>query len=408
MRPLKPVLAAFVTTAVTTHFSFAAWPSLDEVARRAQARAPALAEARGQVAAAQASVAGARMSAVQNPYVEMFSDTGKYTKDLQVQANFWLPIELAGQRGARIAEAEQLVKLRSRNLTEARARILGECVVAYGDLMVLAARLEQAKEQEDHSRAELQYFTGKLAAQDATLYEKSSAEAELGRWVQQRMEIEVELVSARSRLAILMGVPTIELPPPIASLQLPPLRIPFTDGQAGDLARRSPLVASLMTEAEYWSANKERAAAERSVPVNFIVSLGRGDTGEARYGGGVSWTFPLLQRNQGPIARAEAERTRTLDVRQTAEQALESRARSLYEMMRVANDALKAIDANSIPAAIRVVDAAMQSWKAGKAEVLKVWLARRDLASSRARRLDLVGVGFRAYGELAALRGELP
>ncbi len=405
---LRPGCAAFIIAALASSTAHASWPTLDDVARIAQARAPALAEARGQLAAANASVFGARVSPVQNPYVEVFTDAGKFTKDVQVQANVWVPIEITGQRGARINEAEHLVKLKSRSLTETRARVLGECVTAYGELMVLSARLEQAKKQEDDSRAELDFFSGKLAAQDTTLYEKSGAEAELGRWVQQRVELEVQLVQARSRLAILLGKLTIEAPPQNSHLYVPQLRIAFTNEQARDLAKRSPLVGALTTEVEYWTANRDRAVAERNGPVNFIVSLGRGDSGETRYGGGLSWTFPLLQRNQGPIAKADAERARTIEVKQTVEQVLESRVLSLYEMMHTTQDAVKSIDASSIPAAERVVDAATQLWKAGKTDPLKVWIARRDLASARARRLDLVAAGFRTYGELAVVRGELP
>ena len=198
------------------------------------------------------------------------------------------------------------------------------------------------------------------------------------------------------------------MPPRNFILQLPTLRIEFGVDQARALAKSAPLVALLAAEVDYWEASKGRATAERNAPVNFIVSLGRGDNGDGRYGGGLSWTFPLLQRNQGLIARADAERARALDVKQTVEQTLEGRLLSLYEMLRATQGAVSSIDASSIPAAERVVDAATQLWKTGKTDALKVWIARRDLATARSRRLDLVAVGWRTYGELAGLRGELP
>ncbi len=394
------------------HAASAGWPSLDDVAKRAHHYAPTLAEARGQVSAAKGLLEGARAPALQNPYVEVFTDRGRETKDLAVQANFWIPIELAGQRGARIDEAQRMIQWRSVNLLDAQSRSLGEAVVAYGDVLILSARLEQAKRGESEAKAEVDFYAGRLAVGDTTIYEKSIAEAELGRWVQARVEMEVALVQARARLEQVTGFTDVTPPPTIAAAP-PALRTPYSINHRATADHRNwierlPAIAALNSEEHFWLSSADRARAERSVPINFIVSLGRGDAGETRVGGGLSWTFPLLQRNHGPITRAHAERARVAEVRFCLVRVLESRVRSLYETLQAAQKAVDAIDTTSIPAAERVVAAAAEGHRAGKVEALKVFIARRDLATSRGRRLDLVATAWRTYGKIAALRGELP
>jgi cobalt-zinc-cadmium efflux system outer membrane protein len=61
-----------------------------------------------------------------------------------------------------------------------------------------------------------------------------------------------------------------------------------------------------------------------------------------------------------------------------------------------------------LPANERLVEAATASWRAGKSELVQVVIARRDLASARLRRLDLVETIWRMYGDIAAVMGELP
>ena len=61
-----------------------------------------------------------------------------------------------------------------------------------------------------------------------------------------------------------------------------------------------------------------------------------------------------------------------------------------------------------MPALERAVSASMEAFKLGKIELTRVLLARRDLALARARRLDMIEAGWRAYADLTVLSGDLP
>jgi len=70
--------------------------------------------------------------------------------------------------------------------------------------------------------------------------------------------------------------------------------------------------------------------------------------------------------------------------------------------------ALDTLETIAVPAAKTVVDLSVAAWKKGQLEATKVFQARRDLATARARRLDLSAMGWRALGDLAALGAGVP
>ncbi len=412
MKRFSGVASALAVAAPVAFFApsaFAAFPTLDDSVARARVNALAVAEARGAVTIAASTMVGARLSPLTNPYLEVQADRGRYTEDVAINGMLFLPLELNGQRGARIDEADHLIRLRQNEMVDVQARITGEVAMAYGDVLVSTARVADATRAEDAARTEVEYFAARLAVGDVTVFEKNLSEAELARWAQNRAEASIRLIEARSLLAQLTGVADVEAPPSADAPPAPPsLRTPFTPSALTQLADGSPMLRSLASEATFWDASRERLSSEKSAPVNLIVNGGRGDAGELRAGGGVSWTLPMTRRNQGEIARAEAEKVRVTSYRETAKNVVLARAKAAYETFAASRDAIAAQDATGIPATERVVDAANASYKAGKGELLRVFIARRDLAVARSRRLDLLAIAWRAYGSLAMLKGSLP
>ncbi|MEI7892393.1 MAG: TolC family protein [Myxococcales bacterium] len=399
--------ACLLTVLCCASNAVANWPPLELVVARARSRALIAVDARGALRSAQAAAVGARVSRLQNPYFEIFGDRGAYTHDVQIQSNLWLPIEVGTQRPARIDEANALVDWRGRSLVDAEARAVGEAVYSYGAVLVASARLSEAERGEDEANVEARYVSGRLDAGDATLFDQGLAEAEVGRWSQLRAEAGLELVQARARLEVLVGLPQMDRPPE-APCSAPTLRQPGDAVRSPEIVSQSPLVRLLAAEAVYWEANRKRTVAEAYAPLNFVLSLNRGDYGETRAGGAVAWTFPITRRNQGEAARAEAEHTRVTDLEGALRATITVRLRAAYETLAGARTAIEHVDSTTLPAAQRVVLAATEGRKAGKVDPVRVVIARRDLAVARSRRLDLVLIAWRAYGEIAALRGQLP
>ncbi|HEX4339323.1 MAG TPA: TolC family protein [Polyangiaceae bacterium] len=377
--------------------------TLQEAVRRARQRSPAAVDARGSLASATALGAGARVSVFGNPTLEVTGETGRATKDVNVISSLYLPVDIGGQRGARISEWQNLVEWQGSLEARVHAEVTAATASAYGGVLVARARLEQASRAAADARSEAEAYIARLAVGDATAFDMSVVDSEAARYRQLEVAASASLAQAFAALAELVGSePVAELPADVGPPRLPEgLRVE-------DWVDRGPASAALGKESRYWDAVRERAETERTAPLVFIATGGRGDYGEARLGGGLGWSFPVFRRNQGDIAHAEAERTRTRQVGVALRGALIERARGALAAYRGITLGIEELDRTGIPAAERAERAVSEAQRVGKVEMIRVLIARRDLAAARARRLDLVEVAWSAYAELAAIRGELP
>jgi cobalt-zinc-cadmium efflux system outer membrane protein len=347
------------------------------------------------------------MSSLDNPSLGVRADHGVgptplgASAGMQAQGEIGLPIEIAGQRGARIRSVEALIVWREREQAAAEGRAGGAAVTAYGHAVVARARVELASQAEQQARSEVTWFEARVQAGDATAVDRSLAETELARYVQLLAEARIDLVQAQADLRALTGLTDLDEPP----RDVEPV-LPRRAGSRSVLA--VPSVQALERETAYWVRQGEQARATRWAP--FVVSIigGQDEFGQVRVGGGLGWSFPLLRGNEGEIARAATAANRALADRDAVARAVEARVRGLTEQLAQTNDALVDLDRDGIPAAEGLVQATDSAFKAGKLELVRVLNARRDLALMRGRRLDLIEDGWRAYGELAALLGGLP
>jgi outer membrane protein, heavy metal efflux system len=396
----------------------ATFPTLDVTLHLAREHAIVVAEAEGELGVANAQMSAARVSSLGNPYTEIQVDrpfsngVGSAGESVgrQVQAMSWtyFPLDIAGQRGRRIEEAEQLIRWRKVGLVQAQSLAMGDAVSAYGELVVSTQRVVEANIGEVTAREEAKYFQGRFAAKDTTLFEKSVAEAEVARWVQAKAEAELRVAAARARFGQLTGVIDPESPPPNASVTPPPLRSPLDDTRVGRLAERSPVVSRFVAEKSYWESSIERYEREKIPPVAFEVIAGRGSQGEARFGAGAVVTFPVTRRFQGEIARAEHGRLHALRHLDLYRSVVVTRLRAAREAIASITKALDELDKNGIPALERAVETSVEGFRAGKIDLTRAMLARRDLAIARARRLDIIEASWRAYADLVIFSGELP
>jgi cobalt-zinc-cadmium efflux system outer membrane protein len=385
----------------------AEWPSLESVVAHARARAPAMVNARGDVRVADSAMVGARLAPLRNPELAFRFDTGHATKDVWLEAILGFPVELGGQRGARIEEADRLASWRRLTFSQVQAAVTGMAVATYGEAIVAEARVAEAKRGEVDARTEAAMWTARLNAGDATKSDVATAEAEVARWEQLRVEAELARTSAITQLVELTG-DTIDAPPLGSPPGAPPLREGWSPVHPQALAATAPRVRAAGAEASLWEASRERAEAEAISPLTLMVTTGRGDSGEMRLGGGIQWAFPFVRRNQGEVARADAERDRALATQSAQKRAAEVQLAGLYEVYRRSVDAVAELDRTGIPAAQRAVSAADEAQRAGKIEFMRVLIARRDLWAARSRRLSLVEVAWRAYAEIATVKGGLP
>jgi cobalt-zinc-cadmium efflux system outer membrane protein len=380
--------------------------SLGEAIALASKRAPLAVEAAGQSAVARASMFGARVLPIGNPQAELVAGQQR-TAQLEVDAKLYLPLEVSGQRSARIAETDRQIVWRELAADEARARVSGEVTEAWGMAVVSAGRIEQARLAAEEARREAEWVAARRELGAATVADVSLADAEVARWEQVGAEAGVALGQATARLAQLVRLPEVELPL-TTTVDPPQLRLATRTDRAAQPSEDFPMLRSLAAESSYWRASAERYQREFKPPLSVVVSAGRGDLGEPRVAGGLAWALPTFRRNQGEIARAAAEAARADSVLVAAREGLSTRVRGDVRALLAAREAIRQLEQKGLPASERLVEAATASWHAGKSELVQVIIARRDLASARLRRLDLVETTWRIYGDLVALTGELP
>jgi cobalt-zinc-cadmium efflux system outer membrane protein len=407
------LLTAFLTTSVAA--SAGEFPTLDVALKRAKAHAIVVAEAQGELNVAHAQRTGAGLSSLGNPYTDLQIDhpvtngtsNALSSQSLQVLTYTYLPIDLGGQRGKRIEEANQLIAWRKQGLVNAEAIASSETVASYGELLISSARVVEATSGEATAREEAKYFQGRFEAKDTTQYEKSIAEAEVARWVQSKAEAELRVASGRARFEAVTGEPT-DPPPAPASVLPPTLKNNWDDGYIVRVAEKAPIVSRYAAEQHYWEASIERYERERFPPISLEIIAGRGAAGEVRLGGGATIGFPITRRYQAEIQRAETGRLQAQRQLDLYRMMVTTRLRAARDAIATVNRALDELDKNGIPALERAVSSSVEAFRAGKIDITRAMLARRDLALARARRLDLLEASWRAYADLVIFSGELP
>ena len=310
-----PGLRAFLTANhVAAPAPGAAW-NLKALTLAAFYYQPALAEARQRLLAAQA----ARITAGEQPNPSI-SVTPGYDSDVPGEIHPWLvplsfdwPIETAGRRGDRLAEAQHLAAAARWDLvgtvwrvrTRVRAALLALCA---------ARRFESLLGREDLTRQTvLRLLEGQLRAGNVSSYEVAQARIALDRTTLARQAAAGQMRQSRIALAGALGVPLHALAGVRFSfvvLNRLPLRISRPQVRQQALLGRADVRAALERYALSQSALQLQIA--RQWP---DIHLGPGFAWNAQLAGdrqwelGLSLPLPILNHNQGPIAEAKAQRT---------------------------------------------------------------------------------------------------
>jgi len=404
-----PVHVAAQAAQSTKAKTSAVFPSLKRTIVLAKQRAPDTLMAALDVRVARAEYRGARLPILANPYLEVFLDRGNQnaTKDVTVQSNLWLPFEVSGQRGRRIGEVDALVEMRGNQLRLAEAIAASQATEFFGRAVIASERVKTLQWIVGVFGEQAEIYRKRLALGDATRQDTSLAEVELAQNQLAQAEAEADLVHALTELARLTGFDSIRAPGSTIEAQ-PPARSTAPSPHIERWTARSPWLAVNQAQALYYLRVAGRHSREAHTPLNFILTAGRGDLGETRLGGGLAWTFPVLRRNQGEVARALAQRGQAVQMQQRQRQALRSSAVGLTRELRQTSLALETLVRRVQPAAEIAVEAAVETLHAGKGDVLKVLTARGYLARVKLQRLELMLRQWLLLAQWVELFGEVP
>jgi outer membrane protein, heavy metal efflux system len=358
---------------------------------------PRLDEARAALAEAHAAVASA--GARPNPTLSLSPGVpSPYLLTLDLS----FPLETAGKRGYRIEAARSLERASQLELAQAAWTVRVAVRVALVDYVVSRQALELARSEAQVRETQVKILEQMLSAGEARRLEVDAARSELSRAHSVLRGAEEEDAGAGAKLAAAIGVP------PAA---LHDVRVAWPEMSAPPSASSLPIADiqrdTVINRLEVRGALAQYAATEAALKLEIAkqypdLDIGPGYSYEERqsyFTIGLSATLPLLNRNQGPIAEAEARRRKAAaQFIETQSQAI-SRSTEALAVYTVSLDGLKEAE-RLAQLEERQRLAAEESLRVGEADRLELADAEIQYSIAARARLDAVAHAQHALGEL--------
>ena len=269
---------------------------------------PALAEARAQWESAQAAkiTAGERP----NPAVGFTPTYDATTPPPWILGVTWdIPIETAGKRGKRIAQAEHLSEAARWNFVSAAWQVRSHVRAALLNLYAARETESLLARQEAAQSNVVRLLEGQFAVGAVSSYEVTQARVTLGTTRLARQDATGQLGQARVQLANVLGLP-------LHALDGVEFSFAGLDQFPQDLTAPEVRRDAILNRADVRGALADYAASQSALQLEIAkqypdLHLGPGyelDQTDNKWSLGVSLDLPILNHNQGPVAEAKANR----------------------------------------------------------------------------------------------------
>ncbi|MGM9488707.1 TolC family protein [Ideonella sp. YS5] len=375
--------------------------TLERALEQALRHSAAITAAAREVEAADGALeqAGARRNPVLNLTLE---DTRSQSRTTTATVD--VPLELGGQRGARVAAAARARDVAAAELARTRAEFRSRVTEAYFAVVVAQERHALAAKAVDLATRGADVVARRAAAGKASPVEATRAQVEQAQVQLSAAEANAAWQRTRFALASLMGdgepqfdqvsadVPNALPRPPLAELAAQLEHAPMLAAARLEVGRRRAL------------AEVERTKAMPDVTLS-LGSRRDNELGRSQAVIGLSIPLPLFDRNQGAIREANQRADRAAD------DELDLRRRLLVELqdassrLAVANATLQTLQSVVLPAAQQAQEAASRGFEAGKFGVLDVLDAQRTLLQARSHYLDTLAAAHRAATDIDRVVG---
>ncbi|SDB71678.1 TolC family protein [Belnapia rosea] len=321
------------------------------------------------------------------------SGSGPYRggRPLETSVGLSQRLEIGGQRAARATVAAQDVTLAGRDLAAAQLDLVRDVRTAYAQ--AVAARRTVDIEQERQRLAEevLRATRERVRAGREAPAQALRAEAALSAASIARDRAQREAAVARRALAVLLAAEDVDLVGRAADTWFTEIGpAPAATGRRPtanpDYARLDEAVSRARA-----ALDLERRRAIPDVTVNGSVSQYREASATANdtaFMVGVSVPLQLFDRNQGNIARAGADLTRTELASQQTRRTLEASLADASQRYEAAWREADALRRTSLPVAERASGYAREGYREGKFSLLEVLDAQRTLFEARGQLND--------------------
>jgi cobalt-zinc-cadmium efflux system outer membrane protein len=402
-RTLKTILISLLPAAA---IAADAHLSLGDALALTLQKSPELSAFNWDIRAAEARMLQARL--YPNPELslqsENFIGSGSYQNGDLAERTLQLSqlIELGGKREARIAVANAGREVAGWEYQVKRVEVLKATTQAFIDVLAAQRQVELARET-----AALVETVGPITQKRVEAGAASRVEVTRASIAVATARIQVEqatrtLATAQTRLAAQWGARKFEYKGVGGDLDH------LHDvGGIGELAAkimRNPQIARWTAERDRRAAQVEVARAQGRPDVTFIAGprlIGKGDDVTAV--AGVSLPLPLWNRNQGAIAEAQANLSKTDDERHAAESQTFAALNEAYQNLLRGRREAEILEKDVLPGAKEAEQALREGYAAGRFSQLEVLDARRTLIDARNQYLRALADHHKALAEIEAL-----
>jgi outer membrane protein, heavy metal efflux system len=360
---------------------------------------PALAEARAQWAAVAASkiTAGERP----NPTVGFTPTYDTTTPPPWILGVTWdIPIETAGKRGKRIAEAQHFSEAAKWNFVSAAWQVRSHVRAALLNLYYSREDESLLARQETAQSNVVRLLEGQLAVGAVSDYEVTQARVALETTGLARLDATSQYRQARVQLANALGLP-------LRALNRVQFSFTGLDQFPRELTAPEIRRDAILNRADVRGALAEYAASQSALQLEIAkqypdIHLGPGyelDQTDNKWSLGISVDLPILNHNQGPVAEAQANRAAAaahfLTVQTTAIAEIDS-ALAGYDAALQKSATAKSLLDNLQKQVIFV----REQEKAGEVEPLTLANAEAEYATGAQNQLDALVKAQQALGQL--------
>lgn len=291
-------------------------------------------------------------------------------------------IEIGGKRSARKNIANKGYTLAELELESTRLNLIRNVMVAYADSVAAQEQVKLAREQKKLAAEVLESVKQRVDAAADPLYQKSKADVAYSTSLIALDKAEREYNVAKSKLSALWGEENTFFN--LNSTDFFEISAPDELESINESLKNNP--DYLRGDAEFDRSkaelNLEKANAIPDPKINVGVRDFR-DGGDQAFVVGVSLPIPVLNRNQGNIAKVQHEMARTSANRQAERIDLATSLNSNWQELQNAYKQAKSLKSSIIPSAEKAFTLARQGYRAGKFPYLEVLDAQRTLSETR-------------------------
>lgn len=362
---------------------------------------PELQAERSQVAMAQADLMAAQTYS--NPSVEFTTKRGEQQTTLSTD------VPIFGQRGKRIEAAQAGIEAARAQLRLVYARALQDAARDFMSLLVAQEREQRWVEARQDLETAVRIVAGQVEAGSRSRYDLTRLEIERATLEASLAEAQTETLLASANLAADVGEPAWR-PRALGSI-VPRWETLSFDAMWPQARERLPVVRAALADVEF--ANRIIDMERREAYPVPQISVGRinerDDVGARAHNTqyGVSMAIPLFDRNQGPIARAEAQaqgmRLRSRAVILVAEGEL----RRATEQLNRRQQLTERFEKEGLAQVPRLRQMAQDSYTLGRGGILELVDAIQTVAEKKNTYLDLLEAALFAEVDVRIASGEL-